>query len=163
MSADHIEKQILLRAPRSRVWRAITNASEFGSWFGMKLDGGFVAGAPIRGTISPTTVNDEVATMQKPYEGTAVELYIEQIEPEKLFSFRWHPYAIDANVDYSYEPTTLVTFTLADAEGGTLLTIVESGFDSIPLERRAQAFKANEGGWTWQLKLIEAYLAKHPQ
>jgi uncharacterized protein YndB with AHSA1/START domain len=159
MYNDKIEKKILLRAPLSRVWRALTDSAEFGSWFGMKLDGPFIPGRLIRGNIVPTTVNEEVAQAQKPYEGTPVELTVERIEPERLFSFRWHPFAIERGVDYSAEPTTLIEFVLEEADGGVLLTVTESGFDQIPLERRVKAFTANEGGWGMVMKLIEAYLA----
>lgn len=161
MSTDQIEKRIVLRAPQSRVWRALTDAAEFGSWFGLRLSGPFVAGAALRGEIAQTTVNDEIAAAQKNYEGLAFEIVVDRIEPERLFSFRWHPFAIEPGVDYSAEPMTLVAFTLEEAEGGVLLTVVESGFDRIPLERRARAFAANEGGWAIQMTLIEAYLARH--
>jgi uncharacterized protein YndB with AHSA1/START domain len=96
--------------------------------------------------------------MQKPYEGKEFELQIEKIEPERLFSFRWHPYAVERDVDYSAEPTTLIVFQLDDAEGGVMLTVTESGFDQIPLARRAKAFQANEGGWSKQMELIKAYV-----
>ncbi len=157
-TSDRIEKKVLLRAPRGTVWRAISDSKEFGLWFGMKVDGPFVAGKRVRAVITPTTVNAEVAKMQKPHEGKAFELQIEKIEPEKLFSFRWHPYAVEQGVDYSKEPTTLIIFQLEDAEGGVLLTVTESGFDQIPLARRAKAFQANEGGWAKQMELINAYV-----
>jgi uncharacterized protein YndB with AHSA1/START domain len=157
---DRIEKRILLRAPLSRVWRAISDSQEFGSWFGMKVEGSFRAGAPIRATIVPTSVDEEVAKTQKPYEGIALEIHIERLEPERLFSFRWHPGGLDASVDYTKEPTTLVVFELEPEAGGTRLTVTESGFDSLPLARRAKAFAGNEQGWTAQMKLIEKYLAK---
>lgn len=157
-TSDRIEKKVLLRAPRGKVWRAISDSQEFGLWFGMKVDGPFVAGNRVRAVIMPTTVNTEVAKMQKPHEGKAFELQIEKIEPEKLFSFRWHPYAVEQGVDYSKEPTTLIVFKLEDAEGGVLLTVTESGFDQIPLARRAKAFQANEGGWAKQMELINTYV-----
>jgi uncharacterized protein YndB with AHSA1/START domain len=160
MSSDRIEKKILLRAARSRVWRALTDSQEFGSWFGMKLEGPFVAGATMRGKIVPTTVDAETARAQKPYEGKPVELVVDRIEPERLFSFRWHPFAIDAGVDYSTEPTTLITFTLEEKDSGVLLTVVESGFDGLPLARRAAALKANDGGWAKQMELVEKYLGR---
>lgn len=155
---DRIEKQVLLRAPRAKVWRALSNSAEFGLWFGMKVEGPFVAGATVRGVIMPTTVNEEVAKMQKAYEGKAFELQIVKVEPERIFSFRWHPYAVEREVDYAKEPTTLVVFELHDAEGGVLLTVTESGFDQIPLERRAKAFKSNDGGWAKQMELINVYV-----
>jgi uncharacterized protein YndB with AHSA1/START domain len=157
---DRIEKQVTLKAPQSRVWRAITDATEFGRWFGVKFNAPFAAGARIAGTITPTTVDPEVAAMQKPYEGIAFEIIVEKITPETLFSFRWHPGAVDPKIDYANEPTTLVEFRLEPVNDGVRLTIVESGFDKIPLERRAEAFTGNEGGWEHQAKLIEKYLAQ---
>jgi uncharacterized protein YndB with AHSA1/START domain len=158
--SDRIVKQVLLRAPRERVWRALTDAKAFGEWFGVTFDGPFVAGAPLRGVITPTKVDPEVAAMQQPYAGTPFEITVDRIEPQRLFSFRWHPFAIERGVDYSKEPTTLIEFTLEDQPGGVLLTVTESGFDRIPLERRAKAFTANEGGWAKQMTLIEKYLAQ---
>ena len=160
MSIDGIEKTILLRAPRKRIWRALTDSTEFGSWFGMKFDGPFVAGARIRGVIVPTTANVEVAKAQKEYEGLPFDIAIEQMEPERLFSFRWHPFAVERGVDYSAEPTTLVVFSLEEAAEGVMLTVTESGFDRIPLARRAKAFTANEKGWGMMVKMIEAYLVQ---
>ncbi len=157
---NQIEKQILLNAPVARVWRALTDSTQFGRWFGARFDGPFILGTNLRGSIAPTEMNPEVAAMQKPYEGKPFEISIEAIEPEHRFAFRWHPYAVDRNVDYSSEPTTLIEFTLEPTSGGTLLRVVESGFDQIPVERRADAFKANEGGWEIQMRLIEAYLAQ---
>jgi uncharacterized protein YndB with AHSA1/START domain len=162
MSEDRIEKHIVLRAPRDRVWRALTDSSEFGSWFGMRLDGPFLPGAHVRGTIVPTTVDAGVAAAQKEYEGFPFEIIIEKIEPSRLFSFRWHPFATERDVDYSSEPTTLVEFVLEDASGGVMLTVAESGFERIPLARRAKAFTANEQGWTMVITLIEKYLAHAP-
>lgn len=157
-STDRIEKNVFLRAPQERVWRAISDAKEFGSWFGMALDGPFAPRKEIRGQIVPTTADADVAKMQEKYRGMPVAFFVEEIAPMHTFSFRWHPFAIESDVDYSHEPMTLVTFTLAPADGGTKLTITESGFDSIPLARRADAFEANEEGWAAQLMLIEKYL-----
>lgn len=159
-TSDRIEKQILLHAPRARVWRALTNADEFGRWFGVKFDGPFSAGAAMRGVIVPTSVDEAIAKAQQPYAGAAFEITVDRLEPERLFSFRWHPYAVEPGVDYSREPTTLIVFTLDDAPGGILLKVTESGFDRIPLERRAKAFSANEQGWSMQVTLIEKYLAQ---
>jgi len=158
-STDRIEKTVLLRAPLARVWRAISISKEFGTWFGMEFDGPFVAGERITGRIAPTKVDTEVAKSQQPYAGMNFEFSVDRIEPMRLVSFRWHPFAIDPKVDYSSEPTTLITFALEEVSGGTKLVITESGFDRIPLERRAKAFTANEHGWTEQIKLIEKYLA----
>lgn len=155
---DRIEKRIVLRAPRERVWRAISEAKQFGSWFGVEFAGEFAAGTRLTGRIAPTKVDAEVAKLQQPYVGFPFEFHIERIEPMSLFSFHWHPGAVDRNADYSSEPMTLVEFRLEEALQGTLLTITESGFDRIPLERRAKAFTSNDGGWTHQLKLIEKYL-----
>lgn len=146
-TTDRIEKEILLRAPRARVWRALTDSKEFGAWFRAEFTEPFRAGAMSRGRI-----------LHPGYEHLTIEVVIQAIEPERLFSLRWHPYAIDPNVDYSNEPTTLVEFTLEDVEGGTLLRVTESGFDQIPLARRAEAFRMNDGGWAAQMKNIEAYL-----
>jgi uncharacterized protein YndB with AHSA1/START domain len=157
-NTDRIEKKVLLRAPRERVWRAISDAKQFGTWFGVAFDGPFVAGQRITGKMTPTKVDPEVARMQEPYAGMAFDYTVDRIEPMTLFSFRWHPFAIDPKVDYSKEPATLVVFELEEVPGGTQLTITESGFDRIPLERRAKAFAANEGGWQKQTELIAKYL-----
>ena len=156
---DRIEKKILLRAPRARVWRALADAEEFGQWFGVKFDGPFTPGAVQRGVIVPTTVDAEVAKAQQPYAGMPFEITIDRIEPERLFAFRWHPFAVERGVDYSSEPTTLVVFALEEVANGTMLTVTESGFDRIPSARRAQAFTANEQGWTMVVTLIEKHLA----
>jgi len=160
MSTDRIEKSVVLRAPRSRVWRALTDSGEFGSWFGARIDGPFVEGATMRGVIVGTTVDPGIAAAQKEFADIPFEIVIDRIEPERLFSFRWHPFACDRAVDYSKEPMTLVVFSLEDAAEGVKLTVTESGFDRIPLERRAKAFSANKGGWAVQVRLIEAYLAQ---
>ncbi|HMG53768.1 MAG TPA: SRPBCC family protein [Kofleriaceae bacterium] len=157
-NTDRIEKKVLLRAPRERVWRAISDAKQFGTWFGVEFDGPFVAGQRITGKMTPTKVDPEVARMQEPYAGMAFDYTVDRIEPMTLFSFRWHPFAIDPKVDYSKEPATLVVFELEEVTGGTQLTITESGFDRIPLERRAKAFAANEGGWQKQTELLAKYL-----
>ena len=159
-TTDRIDKKVLLSAPRARVWKALTDAEEFGTWFGVKFEGPFTPGKPQRGVIVPTKVDAEVAAAQKPYAGMPFEITVDRIEPERLFSFRWHPFAVEPGVDYSQEPTTLIVFTLEDAANGVLLTVTESGFDRIPLARRAKAFTANEGGWTMVMTLIEKYLAK---
>jgi uncharacterized protein YndB with AHSA1/START domain len=124
----------------------------------MELDGRFAPVAHVKGQIRPTKVDAEVARMQEKYTGTPVAFYVEQIKPMSTLSFRWHPFALDSTVDYSKEPMTLVTFTLEPTEGGTMLTVVESGFDAIPIERRADAFEANEEGWGLIVQLIEKHL-----
>ncbi len=133
MSTDRIEKTILLRAPLKRVWRALSDSTEFGSWFGMRFNAPFAPGATITAVIVPTTVNPEVAKMQKPYEGIAFEIKIVQMQPERLFSFRWHPGAVEPGIDYSSEPTTLVVFTLEKVPDGVQLTVTESGFERCAL------------------------------
>ena len=146
-STDRIERQILLGAPRGRVWRALTDAAEFATWFGVKVEGTFAPGAHLRGAIT-----------HPGYEHVVFEITIERMEPERLFSWRWHPYAVEPGVDYSAEPTTLVVFELADTPDGTQLTVVESGFDRVPLARRAQAYRMNGEGWTIQMQAIEKYV-----
>jgi uncharacterized protein YndB with AHSA1/START domain len=145
---DRIEKRVVLRAPRSRVWRAISNAKEFGTWFQVNLDGDFTEGATVRGRVT-----------HPGYEHVTMEMEIERIEPERYFAYRWHPHPIDPAVDYSAEPTTLVEFTLEEVEGGTAVTIVESGFDRIPLARRAEAFRMNDAGWGGQVKNLERHVS----
>lgn len=161
-STDRIEKRVLLRANRERVWQALSRSEEFGTWFGMQLTGEFLPNTTVSGRMVPTRVDPEVAARQKPFEGKPVELFIERVEPMRLISFRWHPYPVEEG-DTSGVPTTLVVFELEDADGGTLLRLSESGFDQIPIERRAQAFTDNEGGWEIQTQLIGKYLAHaHP-
>jgi uncharacterized protein YndB with AHSA1/START domain len=159
MSNDRIEKEVLLRASLARVWRAISDADEFGRWFGVRFDGPFVAGTSVTGVITPTTVDDEVAQAQEPHAGKADTWQIVAIEPQRRLAFRWHPYAVEPGSDYSQEPTTLVEFTLAEADDGVLLRIVESGFDRIPVDRRATAFEQNSEGWAKQTELVRKYLA----
>src|SRR6185503_14242041 len=143
---DRIEKQIDLRAPLSRVWKALTDTKEFGAWFGVDLDGRFAAGRPIRGRITIPG-----------YEHVRMEVTVEKMEPQTFFSWRWHPAAIDPKADYSQEPSTLVEFRLAEIPGGTRLTVVESGFDRIPASRRDEAFRMNSGGWTMQVENIRKH------
>jgi uncharacterized protein YndB with AHSA1/START domain len=158
---DRIQKRALLRAPLARVWRAISDPQEFGAWFGMALEGPFVPGQLVSGRIRPTTVDPEVAKLQEPHAGAPVHLFVEALEPPRRFSFRWHPYATAPGVDRTLEPTTLVELVLSESEGGTLLEITESGFDRLPLARRAEAFTANEGGWAHQLRLVAAWVERH--
>jgi len=160
-ATDRIEKQVLLRAPLERVWRALSRSSEFGTWFGMQLDGDFLPRTTVTGRMVPTQVDPDVAAQQQPFTGMPVELFVERVEPMSLLSFRWHPYPPEDG-DTSKPPTTLVTFELSTAEGGTLLRLSESGFDQIPIERRARAFTDNEGGWQIQTQLIGKYLAHAP-
>ena len=159
MNTDRIEKQVLLRAPLDRVWRAISDSQEFGRWFGVRVDGPFVAGTSVTATIIGTTVDDEVAEMQRPHAGAKATWQIVAVEPQRRFAYRWHPFAVDSDVDYDAEPTTLVEFTLSDTPDGVQLRIVESGFDAIPEVRRADAFEANSGGWAKQTELVRKYLS----
>ena len=149
MNEDRIEKQIGLLAPRARVWRALTDYREFSAWFGVRLESPFLPGQPSRGQIT-----------YPGYEHLVMEVVVQQVEPEYLFSYTWHPYAITPDVDYSQEPPTLVEFRLVEMAGGTRLTLTESGFEKIPPARRAEAFRMNEGGWTEQLKNIERHVAQ---
>ncbi|MGB6175137.1 MAG: SRPBCC family protein [Methylocella sp.] len=146
---DRIEKRIELKAPVSRVWRALTDYREFGEWFRVKLDGPFVPGQISRGRIT-----------YPGYEHVKWEATVQKIEHERLFSFTWHPYAIDSKVDYSQEPATLVEFRLEGTGSGTLLLLTESGFDKIPSGRRLEAFRMNDGGWTEQLMNIERHVGQ---
>jgi uncharacterized protein YndB with AHSA1/START domain len=158
MNPDRIEKQVLLKAPLERVWRAISDADEFGRWFGARFDGPFVAGTSVTGTITPTTVDEDVAKSQEPYAGQADTWQIVAVEPPHRLAYRWHPYPVEDG-DYSQEPTTLVEFTLEETADGVLLRIVESGFDAIPAARRAAAFEGNSEGWEAQTRLVRKYLA----
>ena len=157
-STDRVEKQLFLLAPQDKVWHAISDAREFGNWFGVEFDREFAPGARMTGRIKPTKADLAVAEIQKKYAGMRMALVVERVEPMRVFAYRWHPFAIDPDVDYSTEPMTLVTFTLEPTEGGTMLRVVESGFDAIPIGRRADAFEANEEGWGMQMQMIEKYL-----
>jgi uncharacterized protein YndB with AHSA1/START domain len=149
--ADRIEKQIELKAPVARVWRALTDYREFGEWFRVKIEGPFVPGEVSRGHIT-----------HPGYEHLKWEAVVKAMEPERLFSFTWHPYAIDPKIDYSAEPQTLVEFRLEATAQGTRLTVTESGFEKIPEGRRPEAFRMNEGGWAQQMKNIERHVADKP-
>jgi uncharacterized protein YndB with AHSA1/START domain len=151
MANDRIEKQMELKAPVSRVWRALTDYREFGEWFRVNLEGPFVAGQVSRGHIT-----------HPGYEHVRMELVVQKMEPERFFSYTWHPYAIDPKVDYSKETPTLVEFRLEKSANGTLLVVTESGFDKIPSDRRLEAFRMNDNGWAQQLKNIESHVAQRP-
>ena len=151
-SDEHrIEKHIELAAPVARVWRAITDAREFGEWFQVALDGPFVPGQEIRGRIT-----------HPGYEHVVWRATVNEMQPERLFSFTWHPYAIERGVDYTNEPTTLVEFRLEPTSSGTRLTITESGFENIPPHRRADALRMNDQGWAQQVLNVSHYVATHP-
>jgi len=149
MTNDRIEKRIELKAPLSRVWRALTDYREFGLWFRVKLDGPFLPGQVSTGWIT-----------YPGYEHLKWEAVVQKMEPERLFSFTWHPYAVDPKMDYSQEPPTLVEFRLEATKGGTLLTVTESGFDKVPSHRRPEALRMNERGWTEQMKNVESHVAQ---
>ncbi len=149
-SIDRIEKNVTINAPRSRVWNALTDVQQFGEWFGVKFNAPFKPGATLVGNIT-----------NKGYEHIEMTAWVETVEPETRFAFRWHPHAIDTTHDYSAEPTTLITFTLVDASGGTNLTVVETGFDQIPESRRQTAFTGNTNGWEQQMVRIRNYVDTH--
>ena len=144
---DRIEKQIELKAPLTKVWRALTDYREFSEWFGVDLKAPFVPGRTTAGQITVPG-----------YEHIRMEVEVQEMEPERLFSYTWHPYAIERDVDYSAEPPTLVEFRLEKTAGGTLLTVSESGFSKIPAARRDEAFRMNEGGWSQQIKDIQSHV-----
>lgn len=146
-STDRIEREIDLKAPRSRVWRALTDSKEFGAWFRAEMRDAFAPGARARGQIT-----------HPGYEHVTLDIVVERMEPEHLFSYRWHPYAVDPTQDYSMEPTTLVVFELSETPSGTHLKVTESGFDQIPVARRDEAFRKNSGGWEGQVKNIARYV-----
>jgi uncharacterized protein YndB with AHSA1/START domain len=148
MNNDRIEKRIVLRAPPAKVWRALADAQAFGEWFGVRFTGDFAPGARLKGQIT-----------HPKYTHVTMDITIERMEPERLLSWRWHPHAIDAAIDYSTEPTTLVVFELEEVADGTVLTVVESGFDRIPAARRAEAYRGNDDGWSQQVKAIERYVS----
>lgn len=149
-SSDQIVKSIVLRAPRTRVWRALSDPREFGNWFGVRIDAPFTAGARIRGAVT-----------HPGYEHLTFDIVIGDVEPERRLTWRWHPYPVDPGASYGEEPTTLVVFTLEDVPGGTLLRVVESGFDALPPARRVDAFRGNEQGWIEQMANIERHVSGH--
>lgn len=155
---DKIVKRIILKAPQEKVWSAISDSKRFGTWFGVEFNEPFEEGKVMIGKMTPTKVDPEVAKMQAPFTGKKFEFVIDKIEPMRYFSFHWHPFAVDASKDYSTEPKTLVSFELEQNTEGTHLTITESGFDQIPLERRAEAFTANDGGWSKQISMVNTYV-----
>lgn len=145
---DRIEKQVLIRAPRSRVWRALSDKGEFGTWFRVAFPAGtFSPGEKVSGAIT-----------YPGYEHVTMNIELVDVVPEERLSYRWHPYAVTPETDYSSEPPTLVTFTLEEQEGGTLVRVVESGFDRIPLDRRDEAYRRNAGGWAEQMTNIERHV-----
>lgn len=145
---DRIQKEVVLKATRARVWKALADSKEFGTWFQIDFKEPFRAGQPIQGRVT-----------YPGYEHHSAIFFVERIEPETLFSFRWHPHAVNPDVDYKDEPTTRVEFTLEEVAGGTKLTVVESGFDALPEARRKVAFPRNSEGWAHQMGSIEKYLA----
>jgi uncharacterized protein YndB with AHSA1/START domain len=156
-SSDRIEKQIVIRAPLSRVWAALSDSQAFGAWFGAEFEGPFVAGTRVMARIRPTTVDPEVAKQQEPFAGTPFSILVEQVEAPRRLSFRWQPH-VDPPASDAKDLTTLVVFELTEVADGTHLQIVESGFDRIPLAQRAKAFSNNEQGWEHQAKLIAKYV-----
>jgi uncharacterized protein YndB with AHSA1/START domain len=147
-STDRVERSIHIKAPRNKVWHSLTNAEEYGKWFGAKLTGKrFEPGQRVQG---PITIQG--------YEHVVFDVVIDRVEPETLMSYRWHPHAVDASVDYSKEERTLVTFTLKDTPDGTLLTVTETGFDKVPPARRMEAFRGVSNGWPHQLDNIARHV-----
>ncbi|MEO3757147.1 SRPBCC family protein [Mycobacterium sp. B14F4] len=159
MSSDRIEKEVTLKAPLTRVWRAISDADEFGQWFGVRFDGPFVAGTAVTGVMTPTAVDADLAKAQAPYAGQADTWHIVAVEPPRRLAYRWHPYGVEDGADPTNEPMTLVEFTLEETPDGVLLRIVESGFDALPAARRASAYEGNSEGWAAQTELVRKYLA----
>src|SRR6185437_7109382 len=149
MNSGRIEKSVVLRAPRTKVWHALTDAQARGEWVGLKLDGPIAAGARLKGQVT-----------HKGYEHSTLEIVVQGMKTDRLFSWRWHPHPVDPKSDYSHEPMTSVVFELADDPGGTRLTVVESGFDSIPLARRMEAYRSNERGWGQQMEAIARYVGQ---
>jgi uncharacterized protein YndB with AHSA1/START domain len=148
---DRIEKRIEINAPVSRVWRALTDHREFGEWFRVNMEGPFVEGQIARGRVT-----------HPGYEHVTWEAVVQKIEPERLFSFTWHPYGVDPNIDYSKETPTVVEFRLEPTASGTLLILTESGFDKIPSNRRLEAFRKNDDGWTQQMTNVANYVGQNP-
>lgn len=144
---NQIEKTIRLKAPMSRVWRALTDHREFSEWFKMNLNAPFVAGSETIGHVNCGAA-----------ENLEVRIKVVKMEPETLFSYTWHPYAIDPDRDYSAEEPTHVTFRLADHGGETELTVTETGFPNLPADRRLEAFRMNTEGWTVQVDNIKRYV-----
>ncbi|MEZ5293744.1 MAG: SRPBCC family protein [Vicinamibacterales bacterium] len=159
--SDVITKTAVLAAPLARVWEAVSDARQFGAWFGAEFDGPFVAGARVGARIVPTTVDADVAAMQAPHAGVTFDVWVEAVEPMRRLAFRWHPYDLGGQ-DPATAPTTLVELVLDETPEGTRLTLRESGFERVPLEKRAAAFTANEEGWALQARLVTAYLASRP-
>jgi uncharacterized protein YndB with AHSA1/START domain len=147
-TTDRIEKHFEVSAKRSRVWRAISNSAEFGTWFGMKLDGPFAPGATVFGRLTIPG-----------YDHISLEIQVEKVQPEGYFSYRWHPYPMNPAIDYKAEPTTLVEFRLEETRSGTAIAITESGFDRLPASRRAEAFRMNEAGWAGQSRKLANYVS----
>jgi uncharacterized protein YndB with AHSA1/START domain len=145
-TTHRIEKTTVLRAPQTRVWRALTDATQFGTWFGIKLNEPFAVGRTVKG--------------QMTYRGEhlTIDFVVERIDPEEHFAYRWHPYAIDPKTDYSSEPMTLVEFRLKPVADGTELTVIESGFDRIPARRRDEAYRMNDGGWKSQIEKLRRHV-----
>ena len=162
MTTDRITKQVTLRTSPRRVWKALADSQEFGDWFGIRFAGPFTPGATVHGVITGTKADPDIAKVMALMEGIPYAITIERMEPEKLFSYRWHPHSLDQTIDYSGESTTLVVFEIRAVSEGTLLTVTESGFDRIPAHRRKNAFEANDPGWGMQVVLIGKHLERSP-
>lgn len=159
--SDRIVKSVMLDAPPYQVWPALTDAKAFGTWFGAEFDTSFTPGAHVTGRITPTQVDAEVAKAQEPYKGMPIDITVDRIDPLRLFSFRWHPLAVDRSMDDPAEPSTLVQFELEQVGEGTRLTVTESGFDQLPAARRDEAIESNAGGWEKQMGLVRSFVERH--
>jgi uncharacterized protein YndB with AHSA1/START domain len=157
---DRIEKSIDVSASIARVWRALIDPQEFAAWFGIAVDGAFVAGGRVRGTLVGTTVDEDVARAQREHAGMSFDLVVERVEPERRLAFRWHPGAVDPSIDYAREPMTLVEFVLDQIPTGTRVTVIESGFAALPAARREQAFVGNEQGWAIMTGVLGRYVSR---
>lgn len=145
--ADRIVKQIELNAPIARVWRALSDHEEFGQWFRVRLDGPF----------RPGTISTGMMTFPG-FEHHPWLATVERMEPERLFSFRWHDFDESSGVAVADQPSTLVEFRLEPTADGTLLTIIESGFEALPEPRRLEVLRDNTQGWTIQAENIAAHV-----
>jgi uncharacterized protein YndB with AHSA1/START domain len=159
MTPDAIEKHVLLASPPDQVWRAVSDSTRVGRWFGAEFDGPFTAGTRLTARLTPTRVDTEIALLQAPHAGKTFDWWVESIVPGRRLAFRWHPFAVDPHIDYSAEPTTRVVFEIEPLTDGVRFTVTESGFDALPQVRRAAAWRAHDGGWQQQTQLLARYLA----
>lgn len=157
MTEDRIEKHVVVRAPREKIWKVLANAQEFGQWFGARFEGPFVVGGTLRGVIAPSVLETSQEVASHPYMGKPMVLHIERMDPPSRFSFRWHPLEAQPKAQGGDGPSTLVEFTLEDSQGGTKVTVVESGFSKLPVAERQRSYDSHDGGWGIQVQRIRAY------